>query len=77
MHPQECFIWNHLYVNIYAILLSDILHQLYKKVETNLVHWVIKSIKEKNKLKIVTKKKTYRELKVEQASNLRQLNERF
>ena len=37
LYPQESFAWNHKYINILAILLSDILHQLYKIVVTNLV----------------------------------------
>ncbi len=44
LHPRESFAWDHKYVNIYAILLSDILHQLYKGVVTNLVSWIIKTI---------------------------------
>ena len=38
LHPQEFFAWDHSYVNSHAIFLSDILHQLYKDVVTNLVY---------------------------------------
>ncbi len=44
LHQQECFAWDHKHVNIHAILLSDILHQLYKSVVTNLVSWITKTI---------------------------------
>ena len=37
LYLQECYTKNHSYVNIHRILLSDILHQLYKGVMTNLV----------------------------------------
>ena len=37
LHQQKCFAWDHKHVNIYSILLSDILHQLYKGLVINLV----------------------------------------
>ncbi len=44
LYQQECFAWDHKHVNIHAILLSDILHQLYKGDVTNLVSWITKTI---------------------------------
>ena len=44
LHQQECFAWDHKYINIYAIFLLDILHQLYKSFVTNLVSWITKTI---------------------------------
>ena len=46
LHPQESFAWDYSYFNIHAILLSDILNQLYKGVVTNLVSWITKTIVE-------------------------------
>ena len=46
LHPRESFAWDHSYVNIHAIFLSNILHQLYKGVMTNLVSWITKTIVE-------------------------------
>ena len=78
MHFQECFAWNHRHVNIYAILLSNILHQLYKGIIIKLVGWITKSIKKKPKPIQMAKKRGHtRELKLEQTSNLTQLDERF
>ena len=78
LHPQECFAWDHQQVNIHAILLSDILHQLYKGIVTNLVEWLTKSIKEKQKPTQMAKKRGHTgELKLGQTSNLTQLDERF
>ncbi len=56
LYPRECFIWDHCYVNIHAILLSDILHQLYKEIVTNLVGWLTKSIKDNYNRKQIAKK---------------------
>lgn len=43
-------------MNIYAILLLDILHVLYKRIEKNFVSWLIKLIKKKHKPIQMTKK---------------------
>ena len=40
LHPREYFVWDHKYINIYIILVLDILHQLSKGVVTNLVSWI-------------------------------------
>ncbi len=56
LHLQECFTWDHCHVNIHAILLSDILHQLYKAIVINLVGWLTKSIKENYNQKQIAKK---------------------
>ena len=45
LHLQECFAWDYWHVNIYAILLLNILHQLYNGIIINLVGWLTKSIK--------------------------------
>lgn len=78
MYPQECFIEDHCHVNINTILLSDILQQLYKRIVTNFVDWLTKSILKKYKsIQIVKKKGHTRELKLGQIHNLTQLDERF
>lgn len=45
-HQQKCSTWDHKYINLYAIVLLDILHIIYKSIMTNLVDWIIKSITE-------------------------------
>ena len=79
MHPRECFAWDHSYVNIYAILLSDILHQLYKSVVTNLVSWITKTIVEVSRLRLLAKKQGHDgQLRLlGQTSKISQLDERF
>ena len=78
LHPRDCFAWHHRHINIHVILLSDILHQLYKGIVTNLVEWLTKSIKEKQKPTQMAKKRGHTgELKLGQTSNLTQLDERF
>ena len=59
LHLQECFAWNHSYVNINTILLSDILHQLYKVNVTNLVSWIIKTIAKVSRPQLLTKKREH------------------
>ena len=56
LHPQKSFAWDHSYINIHAILLFDILHQLYKDVVTNLVSWITKTIVEISRLRLLAKK---------------------
>ena len=56
LHPRESFAWDYSYVNIHAILLSDILHQLYKSVVTNLVFWNTKTNVEVSKPRLLAKK---------------------
>ena len=57
LHLRESFAWDHSYVNIYAIFLSDILHQLYKGVVTNLVSWITKTIVEVSRPRLLAKKR--------------------
>ena len=45
------------------MLLSDILHQLYKKIVTNFMGELTKSIKEKQKSTQMAKKGTYQAIK--------------
>ncbi len=78
LHPRESFAWDHKYVNIYAILLSDILHQLYKGVVTNLVFSITKTIIEVSIPRRLTKKQGDEgQLKLGQTSKVTQLDERF
>ena len=79
LHPQGCFAWNHSYVNIYAILLSDILHQLYKGIVTNLVSWITRTIVEVSRPRLLTKKRGHNGLLrlLGQTSKISQLDKRF
>ena len=65
LYLRECFAWDHSYINIHAILLSDILHQLYKGVMTNLVSWITRTIAEVSRLRLLAKKRGHdRQLKL-------------
>ncbi len=76
LHPRESFAWDHEYVNIYAILLSDILHQLYKGVVTNLVSWITKTIIEVSIPRCLAKKRGHEgQLKLGQTNKVTQLDE--
>ena len=78
LHPQESFAWDHSYVNIHAILLSDILHQLYKGVVTNLVSWITKTIVEVSRPRLLAKKRGHDgQLRLGQTSKVSQLDKRF
>ncbi len=78
LHLREYFTWDHCHINIHSILLSDILHQLYKEIVTNLVSWLTKSIKNNYNRKQIAKKRGHTgELKLRQISNLTQLDGRF
>ena len=78
LHQQKCFAWDHEHVNIHAILLSDILHQLYKGLVTNLVSWITKTIMDVSISKKLAKKQRHQgQLKLGQTSKLTQLDERF
>ena len=44
LYQQKCFAWDREHVNMHAIFLSNILHQLYKSVVTSLVSWITKTI---------------------------------
>ena len=71
LHQQECFAWDHKHVNICAILLSDILHQLYKGVVRNLVGWMTKTIMDMSIPKQLAKKRRHQgQLKLGQTSKL-------
>ena len=77
-HLQKFFAWDHSYVNIHAILLSDILHQLYKGVVTNLVFWIIKTIVEIRRPRLLAKKQGHDgQLRLGQTSKVSQLDEQF
>ena len=78
LYPRESFAWDHSYVNIHAILLSDILHQLYKGVVTNLVSWITKTIVEVSGSQLLAKKRGHNGLlRLVQTSKVFQLDERF
>lgn len=65
-------------MSISILSYSDILHQLYKEIVTNLVGWITKSIKEGNNSRQLAKKRGHMgDLKLGQTSNLTQLDERF
>lgn len=70
--------WDHKCVNIHAILLSDILLQLYKGVVTNLVSWMTKTIVKVGKPRRLAKKRGQDgQLRLGQTSKVTQLDERF
>ena len=79
MHPRECFAWDYSYVNIHAILLSDILHQLYKSVVTNLVSWITKTIVKVSRPRLLAMRRGHNgQLRLlEQTSKISQLDEQF
>ena len=78
LHLQKCFTRDHYHINIHAMLLSNILHQLNKEIVTNLVGWLTKFIMENYNQKQIAKKRGYtRDLKLGQTSNLIQLDKRF
>ncbi len=71
LHPRESFAWDHEYINIHVILLSDILHQLYKDIVTNLVSWIIKTIIEVSIPRRLAKKQGHKgQLKLGQTSKI-------
>ena len=76
--PQKSFAWDYNYVNIYIILLSDILHQLYKDVVTNLVSWITKTIVKVSRPRLLAKKREHdRQLSLEETSKGSQLDKQF
>ena len=78
LHLQEFFAWDYKYVNIYIIFFSDILHQLYEDVVTNLVFWITKIIIKISIPKRLAKKRGHkRQLKLGQISKVTQLDEQF
>ena len=78
LHPRESFAWDHSYVNINAILLSDILHQLYKSVVTNLVSWITKTIIKVSKPRLLAKKQGHDgQLRLRQTNKVSQLDKQF
>ena len=79
LHLRECFAWDYSYFKIHAILLFDILHQLYKSVVTNLVSWITKTIVEVSRLRLLAKKQGHDgQLRLlGQTSKISQLDERF
>ena len=77
-HLQKFFAWDHSYVNIHAILLSDILHQLYKGVVRNLVSWITKTIVEISRAQLLAKKQEHNgQLRLGQTSKVSQLDKQF
>lgn len=62
---QYYFAWDYYHINIYTILLLDILYQLYKEIIITLQGQLTKSIKKKNKPKQMVKKGIYQRIEAQ------------